>query len=426
MNRSLKLIYCCVLTSVAFSLLADDVPVVSNVRLGQNGGNVVVLYDLSTAPAVVTMEVLTNGVPLAEASQASFSGAVNRYVPVGEDNTISFSPRDILPANLQFPGTTVRVKAWNVEAPPDYMTIQLVEPYAVRYYVSPDALPFGGLSNDLYRTSVLVMRRIHAAGVRWGMGNLPSEVELSDGTYHMVTLSSDYYIGVFEVTQLQQELVYGSRGSYELNYADSDVLPVHARRRDLRPYSKWWKLDNHEFSGTWIISSFRAKTGVKFDLPTEAQWEYACRAGSNYPLNLGELTSFPANGNYDRDNTAAILNRCAWHTANSDDRSHRVGSLEPNDWGIYDMHGNLAEWPLDYMDGEFDLAEEIDPAGKSVAYCLNGDADNPCFAARGGYYGYRYYFNYIKNASRWRLGSWESAYVGYRLCAPARATATEF
>ena len=94
----------------------------------------------------------------------------------------------------------------------------------------------------------------------------------------------------------------------------------------------------------------------KYTLPTEAQWEYACRAGTTTALNNGKnlLTSWLS--------TDVNLDEVAWYGGNSDYKVHEVGQKLPNAWGFYDMHGNVLEWCLDWYGT---LSYGTDPKGSS-------------------------------------------------------------
>ena len=155
-------------------------------------------------------------------------------------------------------------------------------------------------------------------GGRFVMGSPDTERgrQLDEGPAHRVALS-DFLIAKYEVTQAQWR---GVAGSAPARFADADgMAPVE--------------------SISWIECKerFLSKTGL--ELPSEAQWEYACRAGSESRYHSGDL---------ERD-----LARASWCKRNSGGRTHPVGEKEPNAFGLYDMHGNVAEWCRDTYDRAF-------------------------------------------------------------------------
>ena len=141
-----------------------------------------------------------------------------------------------------------------------------------------------------------------------------------DETQHQVTLTKGFWIMETEVTQKQWQAVMGNNPS---NFKGVD-LPVE---------NVSWK-DCQEFCRR-----------TKFQLPTEAQWEYACRAGST-------------------ERFAGNLEEMAWAYFNSDRQTHPVGTLSPNAWNLYDMHGNVLEWGADWYD-EYPVESVTDPKGPS-------------------------------------------------------------
>lgn len=197
------------------------------------------------------------------------------------------------------------------------------EHYPVSYLA---AEPKGGWTDE-HKTTKLVLRRIE-----------PGKFKMR-GQYE-VTLTKPFYCGVFEVTQKQYELVMGNNPSE----FKGDMRPVESVswgmiRGDSAKYN-WPSSANVDSSS--FIGKIRVRTGLKFDLPTEAQWEYACRAGTTSKFNNGG----------DSETDLKKLGRCNGNQSDGKggNSSHHttVGSYEPNSWGLYDMHGNVWEACLDW------------------------------------------------------------------------------
>ena len=365
MNKS-KLLSVIVFASCAANLFgtATDVPIVSDVSFDQPGGGrtVTVTYNLQYAPAIVTVDVLTNGVSIGAENIVSFEGDVGKVVQPGARQFKWFAKRDWPDQLISENIVSVKLRAWSLFSPPPYMVADLETPSNVTYYVSADAIP-GGVTNNLYKTSRLVMRRIDAVGVRWNMGRHPTENGYTSARpqdkIHSVQLTNDYYIGVFELTQGQWKRI---AGFYQ--YSDvttegvREVYPLQyvafTEMREAAPVSSGNPpaLDSNSsyiFPAPPAPVSFLGKlsslTGVAFDLPSECEWEYACRAG-NYGAKWGDGSLIQLKGGADAGEDTNLTRLGAYgKNANA---IQPVGSYEPNSWGLYDMHGNLWEMCLDW------------------------------------------------------------------------------
>ncbi len=232
--------------------------------------------------------------------------------------------------------------------------------YPVRY---TETAP--NLDNDTCRTTELWLRKVNPG--TFTMGSPSNEVGYNSGldiTPHQVTLTQGFYIGVFECTQKQWELVMGSNPSLYTG----DSRPVECVSYDMvrgtsATAGAGWPAYGHAVDATSFMGKLQAKTGLTFDLPTEAQWEYACRAGTTTSLNSGQnLTttngidsSLIEIGRYNKDNTDG-KGGYSQHT--------KVGSYLPNAWGLYDMHGNVWEWCVNWGREAIDsTSAETDPVG---------------------------------------------------------------
>ena len=244
-----------------------------------------------------------------------------------------------------------------LKTPPKYLVVDMSGGRsAARWPVSYlDEVPSGGWTDE-YKTEKLVLRYIPAGSFIMG-GRATDYPGAVNTNLHMVTLTKPFYIGVFECTQRQWELVMGNRPSFFTNETCWATRPVdRVSYLDIRgsvfgrEWPKHMMVDDGSFLGV-----VRAKTGnLLFDLPTDAQWEYACRAGTTTALNSGKNLT----GEMDCEN----MNEVARYRFNSNNDnltqdekanctvqycSAKVGSYIPNGWGLFDMHGNLWEHCID-------------------------------------------------------------------------------
>ena len=189
-------------------------------------------------------------------------------------------------------------------------------------------------------TTGMVLTRISQGA--FVMGSPDSERgRQADEVRHRVTISRPFYIGRYEVTQSEWQKVMGSNPSRFANCARCPVEQVTF-------YDVASFLSRLTSSSTWI----------RFRLPTEAEWEYACRAGSTTAYAAG--AALPAG--------SANINahpETAWSPDDDRRRTKHVGGYRPNAWGLFDMHGNVWEWTNDFA-GPYDRAAGIDPKGAAT------------------------------------------------------------
>ena len=241
-----------------------------------------------------------------------------------------------------------------------YMVVDLSSgPEGAKYPVHfIDEVPPEGWSEE-YKTTNMVLRLVESGAFQMGCG--PSETGYFgeyEATPHIVELTKPFYMGVFEVTQRQFELIAGTNtSSFVGAMRPVDSIPMTMIRGEASNFGGNWPMDNYVAKDSFV-GRMRIKTGIgSFDLPTEAEWEYACRAGTTSALNSGKDLS---------DENMAEVGR--FH-GNDDDGQYTstVGNYMPNAWGLYDMHGNIWEWCLDwYQNGSsFSTNSVIDPLGPS-------------------------------------------------------------
>ena len=199
-----------------------------------------------------------------------------------------------------------------------------------------------------------------------------------------MTLSADYYIGVYEFTQRQWQILSGQTPSPFRGeaYPDCDLYPVSS------VVTAW--VGGMSDPGATIqpqLEKLNAMNGLGLVLPTEAQWEYACRAGTATPFCCGdewtEVSKYCWHGggcspNYAGNNSA---------DENGELRPHVVGTRLPNAWGLYDMHGNVAEYCRDWWKKAVSDGSPVrDPEQKDTTGCDKTSGDIYTHVIRGGDY----------------------------------------
>ena len=427
------------IAAFAAAAVGAAIPEVSNVTMSQAANRqVTITYQLANSPAVVTLDVQTNANTSAAANDPGWTSIGGQFVCNAQgdvwkqvasgNHTITWQPDKSWTGDdgegfkIEANGARARVMAWPLDNTPDYMVVDIsaaAQPDTQKYYPAVEFLPGGILGNPDYRTTKLVMRKIMAKDVEWTMGSTTLETQRKEAreATHLVALTNNYYIGVFEVTQAQWDLIQTSRlaPSYFNNAADRAMRPVeqvcyneirNAANATAANAAYNWPANPNTGS---FLGKLTTKTGIAFDLPSEAQWEFAARAwngdtkwgdGSGI-LNTEEDSNLNTLGRYERDG-GKVLNGTSYdapaQSCGAANGTAVAGSYAPNAWGLYDMFGNVRELCLDWYEDNITAhggKANIDPSTPSKT--LSG-ATGVIRARRGGYWGDN--ANFCRPASR--------------------------
>ena len=386
----------CAMLGALAAIAAHATVTVSGVAFTQDADShdVTVSYDLTTSdgePAFVSLDILTNGVSVGATHVKNVTGDVSTspadtasLVSPGTGKLITWKARADLP-NVGLANAAVRVTAIATNHFEGlYMVVDLSRGKDSAYWPVQYTACKPDINSPAFYTTELWLRRVPAGTFAMGYGTSgdPSPV-------HNVTLSRDFYCAVVPTTRAQHLLIR-DKNTYADYWPNGEGLDDNGDPFDHYPVSR--DVSYNEIRGSaWpdaggvtagtVVGRLRARTGLQFDIPTEAQWEYACRAGhSGNTLNDGTPYS----------NSAYVA--LGWGQANSgwvkdtspNDHWHPVAKLKPSDWDFYDFYGNVLEWCRDWY-AAYTAAAVTDPVGPATgnyrvtrggSYALNAGALN--------------------------------------------------
>ncbi len=192
---------------------------------------------------------------------------------------------------------------------------------------------------------LLPMVLIPAGSFLMGTPNTEQDRHPGEGPQHNVTISQSFYMGQSEITQAQWKAVMSNNPS---DFKGDDLPVESVSWNDCQQFLT--KLNDMILSGkvTYVEPGV---SGGTFRLPTEAEWEYSCRAGTTTRFYWGDDTSYTE------------IDKYAWHFYNSSEKTNGVGQKIPNPWELYDMNGNVREWCQDWNTDSYLTYDQVDPTG---------------------------------------------------------------
>ena len=242
----------------------------------------------------------------------------------------------------------------------------------------------------------------------WLKGLEKIALERGDVPVHEVEISAGFWLGKYEVTQEQWGTIMGTMPWRDEDNADKELVQSNSSHPAV--YISW--NDAQE-----LIQRLNSAAGEEvYRLPTEAEWEYACRAGTSTLWSFGnEEGAFSTLWHYDNDKVS--FPHYAWYRDNTLDRNekyaHAVGQHRPNAWGLHDMHGNVWEWVQDWYNIDYyERSPRVDPLGPTSSPIVDGVMHGRVM--RGG--DFTAPVIYLRSASRWaHAPDARSCCVGVRL-----------
>lgn len=399
-------VYAAAACAVSAVFATSAVPVVDNVAISQHGKTVKIGYDFTGEAGIVTLDIQTNTV----------SDASGEWVSIGIDNfgtnvtgdafcvvsgtgakEILWKPRLSWPGRFAERGTIrAYLTAYATNVPPRWMAIPLVTNATTKTLFYDREVP-GGINDRRYKTDMLLMRKIEVACKPWIMGVSAA----GETRKHEVIFTEDYYLGIYEFTRGQAKAAGLTETEYE---PESAVKPFNrVSYGSIRGTGYIYTYNNygHRVGAGSYVAKLRARISVPVDLPSEAEWECAARAGRY---------GTPANSN-------TILSNESW-TGSETEEVMEVGTKQPNAWDMYDMLGNCCEFVLDFYGSEvlgpyFASADaRVDPHGPVR------DDTNLIMLVGEGVKKTRDYYGYMWSCKRSNYQYYNDTDTGFRLWAP--------
>ena len=285
-----------------------------------------------------------------------------------------------------------------------YSIITLLAAFMLPGFALADGSSPAPKQGDITVESLVNMPLVYIAPGKFMMGSPVSEADhYNDEHLHEVEIKNGFWMGQYEVTFEQYDAftkaTHRAKAS-DLNNWGRDDHPVI--------YVKWFYA--YEFA-EWLSK----ETGHKYRLPTEAEWEYAARAGTTTAFSFGDHVGGMDNhsffkrlmdaGTANADAQRALMDQYAWYGHNAEQQTHPVGKKKPNPWGLYDMHGNVWEWTCSVYSESYDGSEQ---------QCIDKPKSNLRRSVRGG--AWSFYAKGMRSADRRFFDPvYRLPYIGFRV-----------